>query len=502
MAFPSAPTTAQIVSSVGANSQEQRWSRDVVAGHLGRSIFSRVRGGFLGGKPIMSTGQTRNLQGQTVNIKAEAPLGGPGRQGSGLQRSGYGENIRFKMFTLTFGNHWNGVSQNNITASQTMLGTGEFDQKSAGMLKEWFGQLHDFMVEAETIRCITSSAANTSRLRLYAGSATSIATLTGADTANEDFFRKMAVRMQENMAVPFSIAKKGGQEINRYLILPPEQALDDMRASGEWKDLLAQACLRGEDNCLFTGQFPDWCGSTIVPWVVQNNPGSGTQGAFCSPIAFLGETIPAGPAAFALKGGGGNATADELTKNLFFQHFTGAPAQYFEQTKIPQETTEVKFALIRDITTGKFAFISYQVTDGITITGLKKLGAAANGTVATTVGSIAWGSPGVWANKLLDCDSQAITVGSPIWPCNAKGQCYKSSWGLAQHAFIEGWGSIADTFMGRRTKNNDDDHQRLVEIGFEEQYGLNGVIDANGLYPNILQGISAWNPDGAPTNIT
>lgn len=498
MANPSAPTTAQIIASLGTKSQEQSWVRNVVAGHLAKNPFTRLSKGLLGGMPIMTHGDFKNLRGQTVNITVEAPLGGPGRQGAGQARSGYGENIKRYVFSVSMGNHWNGVSQNNITAAQTIMGLGSFDLNVREKLKPWFAQAHAWMTEAE-IRA--NAATNAARLRLFGGGRISTATLTGADTADQNLFRKISDRLTENQAMPFAVAKKGSQEIEKFLIIAPHQALEDLHASGGWQTLMAQSGLRGADNYLFTGEMPEWAGSVILPWQVQNSTADGPQGSFSAPVLYLGTTIAAGTAAFNVHGGG-NTTAAALTDRLYTLFFPGAEFTMFEQTKIASESS-TKYLLGRDITTGKFAFMSYTTNNGNKITGVKKLGNGSGGTVINTLGDISWASPGVWANKLLDMNTEALTVGSPVWPCNSKGQCYRDVYGIAQHCLTQMWGSVdGTTAMGRRTKNNDDDHQRFAEIGFEEQWGINGVRDANGLYSGIVMATVAWNPDGAPTNIS
>lgn len=498
MANPSAPTTAQIVASLGTNSQEQAWVRTVVAGHLGKNPYTRISAGIMGGMPIMTHGEFKNLRGQTVNITTEAPLGGSGRQGAGQSRGGYGENRKRKVFTVSVGNMWHGVSQNNVTAAQTVMGFGSFDTSAREALKPWFAERHAWTTEAEIFRM---TATNAARLRLFGGGRTSFADLTGADTADENLFRRMSTRLTENMAKPFAVAKRNNQEIEKFLIISPDRGLEDLHATGAWKDLLANSGLRGADNFLFTGEMPEWAGSCIMPWQVQLSTADGPQGSLSSPTAFLGEAIAAGTAAFTVKGGG-SAAAAALTDRLYFMFFPGAEFKTWEQVKIAQETSLTKYVLGRDIVTNKFFMLSYTTTDGNTITGVKKLGSINAGTGATTVGSIAWGSPGVWDGKLHDATTLDIAVGSPMWPCNAKGQCGADLIGLGQHALTQGWGSPdGSTAMGKRTKNNDDDHQRFAEIGFEEQWGISGVQDANGLFSGAIRATVAWNPDGAPTNI-
>lgn len=503
MSFPSAPSTSTVVGNLGANSQEQAWTRNVVAGALGKNPYTRLSGGMLGGKPIMTHGEFRNLRGQTVNITVEAPLGGQGVQGSAATRAGLGENIKRYVFSVTMGNHWNGISQNNITAAQTIMGLGSFDLNVRDKLKPWFAQAHAWMTQAE-LRA--NAATNAARLRLWGGGRTSTAQLGGADTADQNLFRKISEKLTENQSMPFAVAKKNGQEIEKFIQLAPSKSLEDLHASGAWQTLLSQSATRGADNYLFTGEMPEWAGSVILPWQVQNTSADGPQGCFSAPVAYLGYTIAAGTgASFTVKGGGNNTAAD-LTTRLYFLFFPGAEFKMFEQTKIAAETS-TKYLLSRDITTGKFAFMSYTTTNGNTITGVGKLASVTTGANETTLGGIAFASGSVdgagtyWAGKLLDMATEDLTMGSPIWPCNDKGQCFVDIEAMGQHAFTQGWGAIDGVAMGRRTKNNDDDHQRFQEIGFEEQWGINGVKDANGLYSSIVQATVAWNPDGAPTDI-
>lgn len=499
MSLPSASTTAQLIAALGSNSQEQKWVKQVVAGSLGRNPFTMMSGPMSANKAIKMTNHLRNLQGQTINVKSEAPLGGPGVQGSGATRSGQGEQLKWKMWQLTMGNHHHSVSQNNIAAVQTMLGTGSFDQKARALLKPWFGQLRSRTTEAEIIR---ASLANASRCVVYAGSATSIATLNGSCTVDTAMFMAMSHRLTENQATPFQVNTIDGQPVDRYSLIFPHRGLADMHNDGTWQSLIGDAGVRGPQNPLFTGKIPDWNGSYIYEWTVQLDQADGPQGALCAPIAFTGATISAGTAAFEVKGGGTTA-AGALTTPLYFQFFPNAAFSSYEQTKIASATGE-QYALIWVASEAKFAFFSYTTNNGNKLTGSKKLGATNAGTGATTVGSLTWGSlPSAWSGKLLDMSATEIPVGAPIYPCNTKGQAFGYAYGLGRDALLGGWGSVIEgQAMGRRTINNDDDMQRLAEIGYEEQWGITAGLDANGLPSGMVLGIYAWNPPGAPTNIT
>lgn len=504
MSIPAPRTTSEIVDALGPNSQEQHWVKEVVAGSLGRNPFSRLMGPVLGGKPIMTVNSMQQLRGVKANITVEAPLGGPGRQGSSQQRSGYGEQIKRKMYTLTMGNHWQGVTENNIARSQTVMGLGgSFDVKAKAKLKEYFAHLRPRVMEARIRRACADSAA---RCQLYAGYKTSTEALRSADTADTTLFKRMTNMLNGNQAAPFTVAKKGLQEIAKYLIIAPENtALDDLLNSDDWQTLMSNGSTRGAENVIFTGEMPEWGGSVILPWQVQTNTADGPQGALCSPIAFLGAAVAAGTAAFNVKGGG-NTDAGNLTDRLYFEYFPGAPFSKYERDYIAAELVTTKYALIQNPTNGKFAMISYETfTDGTLagvpnqIVGVKKLGSVAGGTVATTIGNVTWNT-GVWVTaKLMDGLNEEFPVGSPIYPCNSYGQPFVSLYGIGQHCLIQGWGSVdGETSLGRRTINHNDDHQRVGEIGFEEQWGIDAALDANGLPNGLVTAYAAFNPPGLP----
>lgn len=497
MSVPTASTTAQIISAVGSNSQEQKWVKEIVTGSQAKNPFTEMSGPMAANKAIKVTAAMQNLQGKTVNFQSRAPLGGKGTQGSSATRSGVGEEIKFKMWQLSLGNHHHSVSQNNVAAEQTVLGQGSFDKEARGLLKPWFAQLRSRTTEAEIIR---ASLLNPSRLVVYPNSATSIATLTGADTVDTALFTEMSQRLTSNQARPFTCNYVDGQPIDRYALLFPHTGLKDMHIDSTWQTLMGNAHDRGSKNALFTGKIPDWYGSYIYEWVVQQDQADGPQGALCSPVAYTGATIAAGTAAFEVKGGG-TTTAGALTDRNYFEFFPNAAFATYEQTKITAATGE-QYALIWLASEAKFGMIAYTTNNGNKLTGTKKLGATSAGTGATTVGSVVWSSLGVWANKMVDLSATEVPVGAPVYPCNAKGQCFGYGYGLGLDALISGWGSVVPgQAMGRRTVNNDDDMQRLAQIGYEEQWGITAIQDANGLTNGLVLAIYAWNPPGAPTAI-
>lgn len=90
------------------------------------------------------------------------------------------------------------------------------------------------------------TAASTNRI-LYAGSATSEATLTAADKMNWDLIIKTKAFMKRKRIRPI---RMGGKDF--YILVLSTEQCRDLESSADYKTLQAQAMPRGLDNPLFT----------------------------------------------------------------------------------------------------------------------------------------------------------------------------------------------------------------------------------------------------------
>ncbi len=498
-----ANTTAQIISAAGANSQVQAWSMKVSLGALQRSMFSRVlHDGVNSKKPIKQILDLRTTHGQTLNIKSQAPLGAsPGIQGSGTDRVSMGEQIKFIMWQLSIGIHWQGVKFNNLAAAQTMLGVGKpLDAQARSDLTDLFALLQSRQVEA------TMMQRKTARTTIYAGNRTSIDTLTSADTFNPNMMQQISDRMAQNMADPIAVAvpKAGGKEpIRGYYIIAPSPLVRDMEQSSDYQTLMANAQLRGDSNTLFYGGFPMFGGSILDRYQLQSDTSDGPKGTLGAPTAYLGGALIALPLTGAYMLGGGSAAAAAQTTPLYFQLFPAGEFKQFEQIKIAATTNVEKYCLAYNVALGKFAMYAYQVNDGNKITLTKALRStnATSGKIdATTVGSVTYGTA-PWTTDYI-CETNEI--GDPVWPCNTKGQPYVAGYGLADNALWSAYGMFEDgSAMGRRTFLDGSlvNHNRESEVGMDMNWNCEAVQDANGLSNGFTVIYGAFNPPGLP-NIT
>lgn len=484
-------TTAQIVSNMGATSQEQKWAAATILDSLAKSIFAKLMAGNAGGRAIATISTLKDLRGVTHNFYVEAGLGGPGEQGASADRNAGGENIKGQMFALTFGNHHKSVILNRISAAQTVVGKGA-DTRVRGKLAPWFMRERESATEAEMLKaCAAAGASNI----VYANSAaTSIEGLRSSHYADSALFRRMAGRLADNQGKPFAVGREGAQEVKRYVLLAPERGLDELSNDNNWQTLMAQAGNRGSGNYLYSGIVPSWNGSTVLPWTVEVDSANGPQGCFAQPMAFTGAALDFSQTTARTITGGGSAAAAALTDHLYMRFFPGAAFSSHEVTKIAQETSETKYCLIQDKTTGKFGMFSYTTTNGNTITGVEHTGASDSGARKLTLGGVTYDA-GVWAGKM----TTTFAIGSKVVPCNSYGQPYVRLWGLAQDAMMHGFGGVmGGSGAGKITINNNDNMQAIFQPGFEEQWGITTQVNANNLPTGLVMAYAAYNLDGMP----
>lgn len=484
-------TTAQIIANMGTTSQEQKWAAATQLDSLRRSIFSKLMAGNAGGRAIATISTLKDLRGTTHNFYVEAGLGGPGEQGAGADRKAGGENIKGRMYSLTFGNHHKSAILNRISAAQTVVGK-DADTRVRGKLAPWFARERESTTEAEIVRATTEAGA--SNIVYANSSATSIEGLRSSHYADSALFRRIAGRLADNQARAFAVGKQDGQEVNRYVILVPERGLDELSNDNNWQTLMAQAGVRGAGNYLFTGMVPSWSGSVVLPWTVEIDSSDGPQGCYSQPMAFTGAALDFSQTTARTLTGGGSAAAAAKTDHLYYRFFPGAAFSSHEVTKIDQETVATKYALIQDKTTGLFGMISYTTTNGNTVTGVEHLGATDSGTRKQTLGNVTYNT-GAWAGK----HTTSFAIGSKVVPCNSYGQPYVRLYGLAEDCMMHGYGSIMGGHgAGKITINNDDNMQSVFQPGFEEQWGITTQLNANGLPTGLVMGYASYNLDGMP----
>lgn len=498
-------TLSEVVTAAGANSQVQGWVAQAVVRGIRKSPWSSIIGGALSGRPILKVLAAEKLKGQTVHLEVEAPMGGPLVQGSGATRTGSGEEKKFTTFDFSVGIGWKGSKWNNYASYASLLGTPEAN-KTRDKLSDWHSRYQGDCVEAMMIA--NAHSQNT----VYANRKASREALRSADTFTANDVERTKFALLTLGAKPFNVAKRPNESIqNRYWAQLNNYMVQDMKASGDWQQLLADSRARGTTNELYTGDLPDWQGNVMNVWEVSNDDADGPQGAFCAPIAFLGEEIAALPTTatgtaaggITIKGGR-NAAGAALTTPKYFHYFPAAEFQGYHDTAIIAATTGTDcYALIKYASgadAGKFTMVKYRVNDGnrITMISILRSTNATSGKIdATTVGNVTWNT-GAWTTDYLS--DLAVPVGSMIIPCNSYGQPFVRSYVLGGEAIACGYGrGSSGLAMGGLTTSENQNHGLESEVGLELCWGVGPVKDANSTVNGYAILEAAWNPDGLPT---
>jgi hypothetical protein len=270
---------------------------------------------------------------------------------------------------------------------------------------------------------------------LYANGKT-LNTLSSADTLVWDEVVTAGQAMKPLGGLPANVAgSKAGMQIWSQSVVATEAALFSLKLDPDYKQVLREGDVRGKGNTIFRGGYPSIDGHTIVPFNPIDHDGTGPQGSFLNPKAFLGVAITAGTAAIEVQGGGTSAEADEAD---FFRYFPGAPYEFFD-TGVLTPASETRYFLIYNLTgadAGKVGMYSYTTgNDGDSITIVNRLGSAASVARVTTLGDVTWNT-GVWAGKHTDAHPE----GSLIIPCNSKGVPIGDTLVLGRCAALRGYG--------------------------------------------------------------
>jgi len=466
------------ILAASPNSQQQAWAELIVKKS---NDYSVLYDNFVGkpgsGKPFVEHSDMSVVAGNTVNIPMLGSTRGPGRQGSG-DREGREKKLVPKDFSFKVGRWWDGFAINSVALNETVIGA-KWDKASSMYLRKNLGikKTDDMMMEL-VIRA-------TSRNTVRPNNKASRDSLRTSDVfSTNTIIRGQSILTSLGAKVAFLGQSSAGHPIRRYTFLSTQFGLESFRTSQTYLDGITNADVRGEMNALFTGNILPWQGNPVYQWDIEDPDDIAPAGCPLLPRAFVGEAIAGGTGAFTVKGGS-NAQAAADTDVQFFGYFSNSEYIGCEGRKVAADATTERYLGIQILSganAGKVAYIAYKVNNGNQITGLKRLGSTASGTVATTVGNIAWGSGAYGSNAvaLLDTGTDAIPEGSLVQEVNSYGVPFCRSFGLGEMAGVMGHGSIDGRgAVGKRTeehRNHDMDHA----IGIETVFGSRAVERIDG----------------------
>lgn len=496
------------VAAQMADPREVAWKWSLHTQKRFNNPYDMLTGGLLGARPIKEILSTTNQKGTRVVFTRQAALGGKGVSGSGTY-VGTEEKRVFGQYELNFGHHFFGVSEEDLAGDQTVVGMGgTFDKAAVTLLADRLRR-HDM----DVLEATALAGAHTLN-SVYPNFKSSVNSLGTADYISHTSVQQFKTQAPSANVRSINVSKKNDQVISRHFLTGNQYALGEMMKSASLQTLIAQAGTRGSENQLFGGDLPDWAGTKLNMFEVEDDDSDGPKGSFFAPRAYLGVAITASNTAPVIYGGGGagagarSAAAAAKTDVGYFQAFPGAPYAANGRTIIAQETSANKYVMIQNTSgadVGKFGFYTYTTTDGVTITSTERLRSSASGDAVTTLtgSSITWNTA-PWIAAGDGGSYQGLTdahpVGSLIVPVNTKGVYYVRSLVIGQDFMMTGYGSVngkASGAMGIRTTEVQD-HGSKAAIGLRRVYGMDVIKNSYGLANGYLLVTSAFKLFGSP----
>lgn len=495
------------VAAQMADPREIQWKWSVHTMARFENPYDMLTGGFNGARPIKQIMSTTQMHGTRVVFTRPAKLGSRGYSGTGTY-VGTEEKRIFGQYELNFGHHFFGVAEEDLAGDQTVIGLGgKFDQAVMPLLADRL-RMHD----RDTLEATALAGAHVLNT-VYPNQKSSINALGTADYISHTSVSQFKNQAPSANVRALNVSRHQEQVISKHFLAGSQYALGNMMQSASFQGLISQASPRGSQNELYGGHLPEWDGTRLHKFEIEDDDADGPKGSFFAPRAYLGVAITASNTAPTISGGGAtgaaarSAAAAAKTDVGYFQAFPGAPYAANGRTIVAQETSVNKWVMIQNTSgadTGKFGFYTYTTTDGNTITATERLRASASGgAVATLTDSTIswdvapWTAAGSGAYMGL---TDAHPVGSLIVPVNSKGVYFVRSLVIGQDFMMTGFGTIdgtASTALGKRVTESQN-YGSFAGIGLRRVFGMDVIKNSYGLSNGYLLVVSAYKLPGQP----
>ena len=216
-----------------------------------KSFFGPLKGKELSGKPIVERDDFVNQAGDVVHVQIMTELYGPGVTGESTLR-GSEDKLSTGQFDLAV--DW---LRKAVALTKKVKKEINFDalQQARVLLSNWLARELDRQVFSDLLSDSTDT--------LYAGNATSAATLSDDDTFTTQELDKIKLAMDRKGALPITVESEGGQETFHYGVVISEVDEFNLRGDDRWLDACKYAQLRGDKNPIFTGRPVEWNGLLV-----------------------------------------------------------------------------------------------------------------------------------------------------------------------------------------------------------------------------------------------
>lgn len=428
----------------------------------------------LEGKTLSAVIPTRNDAnkglGQVINIRTMSGLYGPGKQGDArFENASDFDDPQMGEYAVRVDVLRNAVSSTERAKAEH----GMAHELGVGLPRElgrWYGRkkTHRLFMSFEH----QGGEANT----IYANERGSLDALTFADVLNVDEVTGIGSILSVMNGTPAEIrVDRRGNTVSGYAIVGSTHSLLSLKQDDDYKKMLHDAAKKGESNPLFVGGYVDIDGNFVREHKPLKHDGRGPIGSPLTPEALLGIDIAAGTVAFDITGGGSAAAAAD-TRKEYFQDFANFAYAFNSVESLVVAGNPDFYVVVYNVSganRGKWNMYKCGANNGNKITVTQRLGSAASGIRATQVGNVVWD-----AAKNTDVHPS----GSLVFPVNANGVAYGTTFGFAAGAGIRGYG-LHD---GKRGQETDEDGF-ITETYIRGYFGQRPRKDAAGRFPGFLK---------------
>ena len=216
-----------------------------------KSFWGPMKGAEMSEKPIIEKEDFVNQSGDVIHINVLTELYGDGRTGESTLR-GYEDKLASAKFDLTVDWLRKAVAVTKKVKKEVMF---DVVQQARVALSNWLARELDKAVFSQLLDNVTDN--------LYAGNATSSATLASDDTFTTVELDKIKLSLDRKGAIPLSVERNGGQETYHYGVVISEVDEYTLRGDDRWLEAVRHAEVRSEKNPIFTGRPVEWNGLLV-----------------------------------------------------------------------------------------------------------------------------------------------------------------------------------------------------------------------------------------------
>lgn len=233
------------------NNVPEIWEKRLRFDAARKSFWGMLKGGEGSEKPIIEKEDFVNQAGDVIHIQVMSELYGPGTTGESTLR-GNEDKLSTGQFNVTVDWLRKAVAVTKKVKKEVNF---EVMQEARVRIANWLAR----ELDRNTFSDLLSDTTHT----LYAGNATSEATLGDDDTFTTQELDKIKLALDRKGAIPLSVDRKGGQETYHYGVVISEVDEYNLRGDDRWLEAVRHAQARSEDNPIFSGRPVEWNGLLV-----------------------------------------------------------------------------------------------------------------------------------------------------------------------------------------------------------------------------------------------